>query len=162
MACTTVPTPRPPATSVAPSSAAAAVRYEDDAIGISFQAPPGLFFTKAEVTFDGETTEAVLSTYADVNRVSDMRGELRVSARVARRGPEEELASLAARGLPGYPIVKPLPGGGLLLEGSGQAGPRKFALFEHGSRHVLLLDAFPSDSRRIAMFDEILASLRQR
>jgi hypothetical protein len=138
------------------------VTYQDEATGISFEAPSGLFFTKAEPAFDGQTTQAILTTYADVNRVTDMRNELRLTARIATRGTNEDLRALAARGFPGYPPVMALPGGGLLLDGSGQAGPRKFALFERGPRHVLILDAFPSDSRRIGIFDGVLASLRQR
>ena len=131
--------------------------------GITFEAPSGLFFTKSGAGFDGQTNQAMtLSTYADPNRVTDMKGEVIVIGRIAIRGTNEDLRALAVRGFPDYPAATALPGGGLLLDGSGQAGPRKYALFEHGPRHVLIIEAFPSDSRRIGIFEGILASLRQR
>ena len=160
----TTPAARPTRASASPATPAVAT-YDDEVIGISFVGPAGLIVTPAQTAVDGQTTQAIFRTYtqrpptANASPV-DLSHELSMSARIARRGTNEDLRAVATRGLEGSYTVSVLAGRNwILVEGDFQSGPRKYVLIEHGPDHVLILDAFPRYSSRIAIFDQVLATL---
>jgi hypothetical protein len=133
--------------------------YDDPILGITFLAPAGLVVTRAEPGAEGQTTQAIFNTYSNPNG-ADLSRELSITASIVRKGTNDDLRAFAARGFPGSYTVIPLAGrNGIVLEGDFQSGPRKFVLIERGPDHVLVISAFPRNSSRIAIFDQLLATL---
>lgn len=141
--------------------------YTDDHTGLSFRAPAGLIVTSSELGVGGRTSQAVFATYRGATNPKtqvDIRRELVITAYVASRTPNEDLRAWVARNAEGssYRITALPRANGILLEGLFQAGARKYALFERGPEGVLVVDAYPTFSSRIGLFDGLLASLEVR
>lgn len=155
---------------VAPTGALAQTgdsTYRDAVTGVSFRAPSGLFVVPAREGVAGRTTQAIFSTYRgpdDPNVRVDLRRHLVITAYVATRMTGEDLRAWAARNAPGAKYtVSELPGrDGIVLDGLFQTGQRRYALIPKSPTLVLVVDAFPTSSSRIGMFDGILASLEVR
>jgi hypothetical protein len=90
-----------------------------------------------------------------------MTRELSISAYVADRPAGQDLRAFLAANAPGAKyVVTDLPRlGGILATGLFQAGPRKYALIPRDAGHVLIIDAYPTFSSRIGLFDSVLATL---
>ena len=166
-ACDETPVvPPSPTFAATPSpTSTALVRYDDPVVGISFIAPRGLLVVPAQPGVDGQTSQAIFRTYSEPppGQPIDLGNELSIGAWIATRKTNEDLRALVARGFPGSYTITSLPGrDGLLLDGDGQAGPRRFAVIAHGPDHVLILSAYPPFSSRIALFDQLLATLEVR
>lgn len=153
-----------PAPSVGVTSPAASVSYTDAATGITFEAPPGLVVTPAMAMPDGTTTQALFTTYDPARTGIDFSRELSISASVVKRAPNEDMRAFAARSAQGaaysasdYPRL-----GGLVIEGTFQTGRRKYLLVPHGPDLVLIVDAFPTSSSRLSLFDSVLATLQMK
>jgi hypothetical protein len=131
-------------------------------LDITFIGPPGLIVARAQPGLDGRTTQATFSTYVNPTppRSIDLINELVITAEIARRGTNADLRELATRNFVGsYTVTSLVSRKGILLEGDFQSGPRKFVLIERGPDHILLLSAFPRNSSRMAIFDQLLATL---
>ena len=140
-------------------------RYEDAVVGIAFTAPAGLVVTHAQPGVDGRTTQAIFRTAGlQPDRTVDLANELSISAYIASRATNEDLRAFVARGFAGSYAVSSFSGrnDAIVLDGDGQAGPRRYALIARDPGHVLIIDAFPRYSSRIGLFDQVLGTLEVR
>lgn len=144
---------------------AGSVTYSDVVTGISFVAPAGLDIAPARAGVSGRTTQAIFTTYRQgfdpkVTRV-DLTRELSISAYIADRPAGQDLRTFLATNAQGARyVVADLPRlGGIVATGLFQSGPRKYALIPRDAEHVLIVDAYPTFSSRIGLFDAVLATL---
>lgn len=146
------------------------VSYNDAALGVVFVAPRSLNYlpaTRTDSAFVGQTTTARLSSYPILTekRPGDYRNEILVELSIVVR----DAATLddLARGhlsLPATTMTRGTAAGRdmLLLTGTFANGPREMALIPLDTKRVLLVQAFPAYSTRIAVFHQVLASLALR
>ena len=155
-----------PSTAISPTLSASPTltTYVDAATGIAFQAPVGLYVTPAAAGAAGTTTQAIFSTYdrAKTAQQIDLTRELVVTASVVGRAPNEDLRAFAARNAQGVTYsVSDMPRlRGIVIEGTFQTGPRKYLLVSKSSETVLIVDAFPTYSSLVTIFDTVLATLQ--
>lgn len=150
-----------PSTTATPSASLAT--YADAATGVSFQVPAQLFVTPATSVAGGTTTQAIFATYdRSQTQVVDLSRELVITASVVARQPNEDLHAFAARNLQGsgYSVSDVPRLQGIIIDGTFQTGRRKYLLVPKTADAVLLMDASPTTSSRIGLFDVVLATLQ--
>ncbi len=155
-----------PSTAFSPTLSASPTltTYVDAATGIAFQAPVWLYVTPAVAGAAGTTTQAIFSTYdrTKTAQQSDPTRELVVTASVVGRAPNEDLHAFAARNAQGatYSVSDMARLRGIVIEGTFQTGPRKYLLVGKSSETVLIVDAVPTYSSLVTIFDTVLARLQ--
>lgn len=111
---------------------------------------------------DGTTSQATFTTYDPARTQVDMSQELAITASLTKRLPNEDLRAFAARSTQGasYTTTEYPRLGGIVIEGAFQSGRRKYVLVPRGAETVLMVDAFPTSSSRMSLFDSVLATLQ--
>lgn len=140
--------------------------YSDGLTGVAFTGPRGLHVTPSTQGLGRTTTEAIFSTFANPadhkTRVPNIAEELVIRARVVDKPTHQDLRAFAEAnwiGI-GMTITESAQPNGLILQGNFHpSGPRKILLVEKDPSAVLVVDAFPMTSKRIAIFEALLASL---
>jgi hypothetical protein len=141
----------------------------DNALGVRFTAPAGLYYQPAQQTnfwFAGQTTTARLSSYPlnTAARPSDFREQILIELSIARRDVPD-LATIAATrvGSAGPVVSAPALVAGhsaLRLDGAFSNGPRIIVLVVIDAERLLVVQAFPSYSSRGDVLTQVLGTLQ--